>query len=225
MVKDKEIYIGIHGFGLKKSQEFDYLKEQLLKEQVDFVTFDLYSSKAIDSDWNVWVKRAEVFVNGYLEQGYKVNLIGFSMGGVIASHLASFLEINSLILLAPAFEYLGISSIMNLANDLFSLDAEARKKYFVGKAPPTEYFLAFEALIRNLKGSIKKVSCPLFIIHGTNDEYVPAKSTKKAYKQSLSEIKRLIFIEGAPHELHLVGEAKEDVCRLVNMFISKKIAY
>lgn len=222
----KVVYIGIHGFGLTRHKEFDCLAEYFAKAALNFECFDLYSTKADDSDWTLWVKRAHIKVCSFIDRGYLVHLIGFSMGGVIASHLASYLPIESLVLLAPAYEYLGVSSLKNLATDYLQKDKEGRKRYFENRKPPTEYFIAFEALVRKLKNDIKKVSCPLLMIHGTLDEYVPARSTKKGYRQALSDKKRLIFIEEAPHELHLhKAKTSSDVCRLVLLFVKKEIVY
>lgn len=43
-------------------------------------------------------------------QNADVILIGFSMGGVIAAHLAAVKPVKKLILLAPAFNYINVGN-------------------------------------------------------------------------------------------------------------------
>ncbi|MFQ8581832.1 MAG: hypothetical protein ACLSA6_04460 [Holdemania massiliensis] len=41
-------------------------------------------------------------------------MLGFSMGGVIAAFLASFLAVDKLVLVAPAFEYMSLETVSRL---------------------------------------------------------------------------------------------------------------
>lgn len=61
-----------------------------------------------DANYKDWVQRCEAKLSLAIKENPNVILIGFSMGGVIASYLASIYKVQSLILCAPAFEYLDI---------------------------------------------------------------------------------------------------------------------
>ena len=59
---------------------------------------------------NEWIKSSEDMIEWLISNGYrKIYLIGHSMGGVIATYLASkYKEVKKLVLAAPAFHYLEV---------------------------------------------------------------------------------------------------------------------
>lgn len=67
-----------------------------------------------DANYKDWVQRCEAKLSLAIKENPNVILIGFSMGGVIASYLASIYKVQSLILCAPAFEYLDIKKVTGL---------------------------------------------------------------------------------------------------------------
>ncbi len=58
-----------------------------------------------------------------LGDGRRVTLIGFSMGGVIASYLASVFDIRQLILCAPAFNPVDFSKIQKIGKNIITSSA------------------------------------------------------------------------------------------------------
>jgi len=51
----------------------------------------------------------------------------------------------------------------------------------------------------NLQEEVKKIKCPILIIHGYLDELVPRHHAEVLYKLAGSDIKELIMVEGADH--------------------------
>lgn len=220
-LKKKEVVICIHGFGLRRKAEFDFLKSYLEKRKIKVITFDMYKSNT-DSSWIEWVNKAEKIIKDYDEKNYQINLIGFSMGGVIASYLAAHLKIQKLILLAPAFEYFDIDSARRFIKTFINLSDTEKENYIETRVPEYEYFISFAELIKKLKKSVKMVSCPIMILQGTKDEFVPIKSSRYAYNNVSSTSKHCMFIEGASHELQSF-DYKEEVGNLIYLFLNNKI--
>ncbi|XMB85696.1 alpha/beta fold hydrolase [Mycoplasmatota bacterium WC44] len=108
-MKKKGIFC-VHGFlenGLTSYIHFaDYLYESGV---YDYYLTDL-QGHSIDEDINTFnylkcIEKVTEEYKAYLTQYEEVYLIGFSMGGVIASYLASEFGCKKLVLVSPAFKY------------------------------------------------------------------------------------------------------------------------
>ena len=121
--QEKPLIICVHGFGRRRADEFIPLVEAL-KDEYDFIIPNLYDQQyPEDNVWHSWVSRAEEEIVKAKNANRKIYLLGFSMGGVIASYLASRFNVEKLVLLAPAFEY-------------FVKQAQSRAKSVIQKAEP-----------------------------------------------------------------------------------------
>ena len=113
--RKKPIIVTIHGFGRNLSHEFDSLARYLKVKKYEVIQFDMYDlNNPNDANYKDWVQRCEAKLSLAIKENPNVILIGFSMGGVIASYLASIYKVQSLILCAPAFEYLDIKKVTGL---------------------------------------------------------------------------------------------------------------
>ena len=113
--RKKPIIVTIHGFGRNLSHEFDSLARYLKAKKYEVIQFDMYDlNNPNDANYKDWVQRCEAKLSLAIKENPNVILIGFSMGGVIASYLASIYKVQSLILCAPAFEYLDIKKVTGL---------------------------------------------------------------------------------------------------------------
>ena len=113
--RKKPIIVTIHGFGRNLSHEFDSLARYLKAKKYEVIQFDMYDlNNPNDANYKDWVQRCEAKLGLAIKENPNVILIGFSMGGVIASYLASIYKVLSLILCAPAFEYLDIKKVTGL---------------------------------------------------------------------------------------------------------------
>ena len=214
----KQIVIGLHGFGVTRSKEFIPLKLECIKNNIEFITFDMFDLTLKDLDYRLWIHKAESVVKKYIDDDYKVILIGFSMGGVIATFLATYLNIDRLILISPAFYYVNYDSTKNMIKKISEMDNNERQKYIFNKKPSLKYTNNFINIVNKLRKSIKLVTCPIYLVYGTNDELVPYKSieyVKNNYKGNL------IYNEfnNAYHELHFIGDYVEQVNNTIIMLI------
>lgn len=186
--KKKPTIVTIHGFGRNLSHEFDSLARYLKSKKYNVIQFDMYDiQNPNDADFTKWVKKCEDQLENVIHKNNNVVLIGFSMGGVIASYLASVFKVHSLILCAPAFEYMDLSKVTSLFKKSNS------------NGPSSKQYQAFTKIVSQYKESISHVDCPILFIHGTDDEVISYTSSQHAYKKVHHDKKRLIYLEGAKH--------------------------
>jgi fermentation-respiration switch protein FrsA (DUF1100 family) len=99
------------------------------------------------------------------------------LGTGIASYLASKNQPKQLILETPYYSLLDV----------------AKKRFPVF---PLKILMKYE--LPTFK-YIKKVTCPIALLHGTNDKIIPIQSAVKLYDERKNENISLTIIEGAKH--------------------------
>lgn len=227
-LKYRHVLITIHGFGKKRSQEMKYIKEWGEAEGWHVVVFDLFGAE-IESvpAFERWMENARAKIDEYISQGYIVNLLGFSMGGVIASQLAVEKKIRRLVLLAPAFDYLSLESASRLiAMSATSVLQDSEQKFIKdlrARILPPEYFPQFVDLVRKYRNAIDEVQCPVLLIHGSADETIPVRSSKLAYSHIKHAHKQLFVLEGGSHQLMLDPLVRWEVFVLIRLFLEEEI--
>lgn len=212
--KEKTIIITIHGFGKNVSHEFDQFKKYMDPKKYEIIQFNMYDPfNPKDDNYTKWIKKAEQVINKY--KGKEIIILGFSMGGVIASYLASIYKVKKLILVAPAFQYLDLSKVTNHGINMVKNLTKKTKEETIPSQSQTK---AFQTVVSKYKESIAQVDCPVFILHGTKDEIIPIESSRSAYKK-INAPKRLIFIEGGKHRMMYDGKMEKCVFTLIEQFI------
>lgn len=210
--RKKPIIVTIHGFGRNLSHEFDPLATYLKAKKYEIVQFDMYDiNNPNDANYKEWIERCETKLSLAIKQNPHVILIGFSMGGVIASYLASIYKVQSLILCAPAFEYLDLRKVTGLF------------KKSDQKGPSSKQYQAFTKVVSQYKESISQVDCPTLILHGTQDEVISPSSSTHAYKKLPAHQKRLLYIEGAKHRMLYDGQMEQTLFTLIEQMLENKI--
>ena len=109
MLKKKAILL-IHGFAGGAYDYGDLPNDLELINNYKVFTYTLPGhNKSIINNVTKedWIKKSEYQIEKIINHGYKdIYVIGHSMGGVIASYLASrYKEVKKLVLAAPAFQY------------------------------------------------------------------------------------------------------------------------
>lgn len=222
------VLITIHGYGRRRQHEMDNLSLWCDKEALEIVQFDMYDLfDEKDCDWIKWVDRAKAVVKSYEQSGREVYLLGFSMGGVIASYLAATTPyIHKLILIAPAFNYFHVETITSVitkgAGMLFSNDKEKHKQNGEVEVPRS-FYSAFMDVVKSLKRYIEEVSCPVLILHGDEDEVIPLRSSTWAYEKIPHEDKKLIILHKGHHRLLMDPMVCWETFQIMKLFLDNKI--
>lgn len=223
--KQKPVIITIHGYGRRRKHEMDNLVLWSQSEGYEIVQFDMYDLfDEHDNDWMKWVTRAKNVVNTYELANREIYLIGFSMGGVIASYLAATSpNVKKLILLAPAFNYLHVDTITSVisksAAGFFSNDKDKKPEIEI----PRSFYGAFMDLVKTLKKYIGEVSCPVLILHGDEDEVIPLRSSTWAYEKIPHQNKKLIILHEGHHRLLMDQKVSWEVYQIAKLFLDDHI--
>lgn len=215
--KRKPLVVMVHGFGRNRSSEFDSLARFLESHGYRTLRFDIYDlDDPDDADSNEWIARCEARMQEAFRQSSEVILVGFSMGGVIASRLASVFQVKMLVLVAPAFRYLDFEKV-----------ARSITRSVTGKPkdekPSSAQTRAFREVVASCKDAVSRVRCPVLMIHGTDDEVIDPASSHEAFAKIPTEHKRLIYIEGARHRLLYDGQLEETADAIILDFLEGKL--
>lgn len=224
----KKAILIIHGFagGTYDQEELaNYLE---LNRNFDVFQFTLpgHEKNLSKVERIEWIKASEDKIEWLIRNGYnKIYLIGHSMGGVIATYLASkYKEVKKLVLAAPAFHYLNvIKDDLNVSKSL-KVAPKIIKDY--GSDEVIARMLKFNVsvikefmeLVKEHYNFPKDVTCPVLIIQGKNDNLVPITSSEYVYSKVKSNVKRLILVDGLNHDIFR-GNKKEIIYSIVECFL------
>jgi esterase/lipase len=215
----------IHGFGVRKTVEFDHLKDYFEAKDHEVILVELFDqSNDLDTDPQVWIQRARDGLETLLKQKRKVWLVGFSMGGVIASELATEYLVERVVLLAPAFEYVSLQTVKNVAEGAVRSIIKKPKPCNPDFPPmPDGFSIVFRNVVALCKDSITRVSCPVLFLHGSEDEVIPLRSSQNAYSKLPHEQKMLLIIEGVMHRIMDDDRHNQDVFCIMNDFFHARL--
>lgn len=172
-----------------------------------------------------WIKSAEEHLEKLISYGYKkIYVIGHSMGGVLATHLAVKYPkyVKKLVLLAPAFDYLSKdeSKFKKLINGGIKVFKDFSSGEIFGRwLKMTPLMLSsFLKLVESSKDLIVDVKCPILIMHGNNDAIVPYQSSERIYEIATTKRKRLIELDNINHEV-FDGQMDDEIITEVKHFL------
>lgn len=209
--KNKAVLL-IHGFAGGTYDE-EYLSNYLeTNSKFDVFTFTLpghdvvFNAKVTASEWiDASCKQIEQLISF----GYKdIYLIGHSMGGVIASYMASkYGEIKKLVLLAPSFEYLifkdGNLDILESLKHTPELFKDYKSDVLISRIIkfPISVIKEFIDMVKEYNNCYMDIKVPTLIIHGDKDNIVSIKSSKNIYNKMSYSYKKLIVLKGINHDI------------------------
>lgn len=221
----------IHGFAGGTYDEEELASFLELNRDFDVFQFTLpgHEKNLSKVKYIDWINASEEKLKWLINNGYKnIYLIGHSMGGVIATYLASkYKEVKKLVLAAPAFQYLQVMK-ENL-NLLSSLKSTPKVVKTYGNDEIIARFLKFKPIvIREFMELVKKyydypkdVNCKILILQGKNDNLVPLTSSEYVYNSVKSTSKALIYIDKATHDIFR-AKNKLEIFKLVESFLKNK---
>lgn len=226
MIFRKAVLI-IHGFAGGTYDEEELAFKLELNKTFDVFQFTLPGhDKALSKvNYQEWIKSSEEKVELLINNGYNnIYLIGHSMGGVIATYLATkYKQIKKIVLAAPAFHYLNvIKDDLNIKESLKKIPKviDNYKDEIVGRVLKLDV-----SAIRQLMSLIKEyydspiyVNCPTLILQGLEDHLVPKSSSEYVYNTLSKNVKKLIYIEGINHEI-FKSNKKEKIYNIVEAFL------
>ncbi|SDK30874.1 alpha/beta hydrolase [Sediminibacillus albus] len=173
-----------------------------------------------------WVTAAEQELEKLTRICDEIYLIGFSMGGMIASYLAAKYDVSKLALLSPAGKYLSFKqmgvelagfAVKGIKGKLKDDPLYSNYRWKLGSVPLTS-MLEFQKCVRFARPYLGKINCPVMIAQGRQDSMVPYKTLHYLDKEISSET-QLILYDNSKHHICL-GEEKEELAQAVYSFLT-----
>ena len=219
----------IHGFGGGVHDE-EYLTNRLeLIKNYDVYTFTLPGHDGIKANMTEekWIEKTEEMIKFLINNKYKtIYVIGHSMGGVLATRLASkYKEIKKLVLLAAAFRYLEFKEEkLDVIKSITKLPTLAKeyKDEFVSRLQrmPLSSLKEFMNTIRHNEDALKKIYIKTLIIQGTSDNVVPQETADFIYDLIPTKEKEVLMCAGVNHDIFRSNK-KEQITNEIIEFLKK----
>jgi len=224
----------IHGF-VGSNYDFNNLHNELeIYNNFDVYTYTLpghEKSVVKDVKYTEWIEESEKQIEFLIKNNYKkIYLIGHSMGGVIATHLAcKYKQVKKLVLVAPAFRYFyfkdgklnikGFNETLKSIPEMFK-NMEADKILDRITKTPISTMIEFTKLVNDYQRDAKLITCPILTIQGLNDKIVPIEATEYVYNSVQSKTNILINMKTLTHDC-FHKERNEEVKKIITDFLKK----
>ncbi len=187
--------ICFHGL-LSTKADFTYLFPMLNQMYDKIACYDLpghgYNTQKFNTEN---VKRFVIEIYDSLAITYEqIDIIGYSMGGIIAAFIQSIRPVHRLVLLAPSYRYL------NLKN--YHLHPKAKSNTSIAKAfPKKNYFhiFRFAKIISDLSDEFHIIYPDTLILWGTDDYLVKEESGILLYQMIRSHNRQFIKLRDHNH--------------------------
>ncbi|MDX2345413.1 MAG: YqiA/YcfP family alpha/beta fold hydrolase [Legionella sp.] len=170
-----------------------------------------------------WLAAARVTCESLINQYETVEVVGLSLGGLLASHLAQEFPIKHLYLLAPALKLTfnmplakaaarllhacGIKQLKNRAGNLFTHTHDE----LTYKKLPLRTVLELFALIEETQFAVP--NCPVDLFLGRHDNVVDSASVQKQFENS--KHCNIHWLEHSAHALPLDGDI-QSIIQIIN---------
>lgn len=167
--------------------------------------------------WEDWLRSAEKEAEVCSAKGGSFDLVGFSMGGMIALHLASRYPVRRLVLLNAAAIY--ISPARFLSETVGRWRRKVAGPRHKIRQTPLRSALEFVKLVHSVRPAIGRVKVPTLVVQGLRDPIVhPASAAYIANR--LAGARELRYF---PRSRHLIclDEESEGVVRAIHDFLDR----
>ncbi|MBD0380438.1 alpha/beta hydrolase [Paenibacillus sedimenti] len=170
------------------------------------------------SRWEDWVVAAEQHADRMTQQYGSFDLVGFSMGGLLAAYLAVRYPVRKLVLLNTAVIYISPARLLHvIREDWKNQDQDYLQK---AKSTPLRATWQFTRLVRHLKPEIGKVTVPTLIAQAERDQVIHPQSARYIYRK-LGGYRELYWY---PKSKHLIchSEDAETLFEHVSTFLEEE---
>ncbi|RSK25654.1 alpha/beta fold hydrolase [Bacillus sp. HMF5848] len=179
--------------------------------------------------YNNWIECIEEAYQKLAKSCNTIYVVGFSMGGMLASYLAVNNKVDKLVLLSAAAYYVNprqlVMDIKEMVTDSFRGQLRENDLFLrytnKMKATPMQATLEFRKLVKYVKPMLKDIKVPTLIIQGVKDGIVPAKSAEFIYNTIPYSDKKLCWL---PSSKHLVCHdvEKDILIKEISDFLKKE---
>ena len=218
----------VHGFN-GSSDDIEYLNRYLQAKGLDTrtVLLDGHGStkKALrKSSHTSWIGSVESVIAALAQEYNHINIIGFSMGGLIGICLASLPKVNKLVLINTPIYFWNLKIILSdVMNGIFNRQFEQIVYYKNSVfAVSVKSGIDFIRILSSAKQCLKDIQNRSLIIQCMNDETVHFKSAGYI-KKKLGDNAELRYYNGGCHRLFTKSiELRDLACDDIYEFLESR---
>lgn len=221
----ENVYLLIHGFA-GNTDEIEYLNQFLLGKGLDTRTVLLAghggTRKALRASSYVdWIKSVETVVDELTRTYNYINLLGFSMGGLISVNLASRPEIRRIVFInTPIY----IWNVKVLLSDIIG-EVRVGKHDKINHYTESAFKVSFKTgvdflkILSQSKGKFNDMHKQSLIIQCRNDSSAHFKSAGYI-KEKIGDPAELLYYDGGCHQVFTMSvELRDLVCGDIYRFL------
>ncbi|QDX91437.1 alpha/beta fold hydrolase [Brevibacillus laterosporus] len=167
-----------------------------------------------------WIHSAE---QAYQRLSMRVDItvvIGFSMGGLLAFHLATHYPVGILFTLCTPYYYWDVrQSLSHLKEDFSTYSNKYLSSLF---RIPLSSMMQFRLLLAETKLIMHRITCPYYIIQGKRDDTVQAISAEYLQQKVTSKQTTVQYFPNSGH-LILQGPESQKVISYINHVLQQEL--
>ncbi|MCI3920337.1 alpha/beta fold hydrolase [Paenibacillus sp. TRM 82003] len=165
---------------------------------------------------DAWLREAEAAAAAMTERFGSFDLVGFSMGGLIAGYLANRYPVRRLALLNTAVYY--VSPGRFVRNAMKQLKEGNWRRLSAKHGTPLGAVVEFTRLVRELKPELARIKAPTLIAQGELDEVVHPRSASYIASK-LKGKKEVVVLPNSQHMICLGPDSKQLFGQIERFFI------
>lgn len=176
------------------------------------------------AEYTEWITFVESWIEEIISMGYKkIYVIGHSMGGVLAGHLASkYKEVKKIVFLNAAFHTLNFNQ-----NKIDIIKNKDYKDflYLLTKVIHTSipFFLEFTKLVKEYSNCLKDVKCDALILQSNKDQVVALENANLIYNDLSSNNKYITYLDNEKHTVFYGNnnnvERKKEIAEYIRIYL------
>lgn len=173
--------------------------------------------------WHDWYADANAALRDLRREVDKVILIGLSMGGLVANHLAAAHrdDVIGVVSVAAAMRFhykhadraryvapmLGMWGDENRDMGAGWYDKETGRQHGNYRRFPAPAFVSLWRYAKVVEQQLPRITAPILIIHSHQDRTIPTAAAEAIYRQVGSSDKQLLWFDKSGHEMLRDGES------------------
>ncbi|QSX07839.1 alpha/beta fold hydrolase [Alkalibacter rhizosphaerae] len=145
--------------------------------------------------YDQWIDSARVALEQTEVPAEEVVVIGFSMGGLIATNLSVDRRFKALITINTPVDFWNLPQVVeNLMEDVKKRSVRNTKRYLEAKKnSPVHAMLEFHRMLQKTKKRFGSIHCPLLVVQTKDDDTVGLKSPEYIYRKVSSRQKSIAY--------------------------------
>lgn len=170
------------------------------------------------SRWEDWVQAAEMHAEQMTQSYGSFDMVGFSMGGLLAAYLSVRYPVRKLILLNTAVIYVSPGRLLNVIRDEWKY--QRKISLIKAKSTPLLATWQFTRLVRHLKPELSQINKPTLIAQSERDQVIHPQSARYIYSKVRGQ--RELHWHTRSDHLICLSEDAPALFRQVSAFLEKE---